>query len=75
MIRLNAQLHLITVGRKLTTISKLLLQFPLSLSTLPQCSSIFSIKIPYPFLESYTRTWVTAPMNFPFCIIGLPLIP
>ena len=38
-----------------------------------QCSSIFSIKIPYPFRESCTSTWVTAPMNFPFWIIGLPL--
>lgn len=29
----------------------------------PQCSSIFSIKIPYPLLASCTSTWVTAPIR------------
>ena len=28
----------------------------------PAASSIFSIKIPYPRVGSFTRTWVTAPM-------------
>ncbi len=35
--------------------------------------SIFSIKIPYPLVGSFTKTCVTAPTNFPFWIIGLPL--
>lgn len=35
-------------------------------------ASIFSIKIPYPLVGSFTKTWVTAPINFPFCKIGLP---
>ena len=39
----------------------------------PQCSNIFSIKIPYPLLASCTNTWVTAPASFPSCMIGLPL--
>lgn len=38
-----------------------------------QCCSIFSINIPYPFLLSWTNTWVIAPMNLPFCTMGLPL--
>ena len=29
-----------------------------------QCSSMFSIKIPYPFVESWMNTWVTAPMRW-----------
>ena len=41
----------------------------------PYCSSIFSIKIPYPLVLSCTRTWVTAPTNLPFWMIGAPLIP
>ena len=36
----------------------------------PYCSSIFSIKIPYPLVLSCTRTWVTAPTNLPFWMIG-----
>lgn len=40
-----------------------------------QCVSISSIKIPYPFVESFTSTWVTAPTSFPFWMMGLPLIP
>ena len=28
-------------------------------------SSIFSIKIPYPLVGSFTRTWVTAPTSLP----------
>lgn len=40
-----------------------------------QCSSIFSINIPYPFVGSFTNTWVTAPIILPFCRIGLPDIP
>lgn len=36
-------------------------------------ASIFSINIPYPFAGSLTRTWVTAPTSFPFCITGEPL--
>ena len=36
-------------------------------------SSIFSIKIPYPIVGSFTKTCVTAPTSFPPCIIGLPL--
>ena len=30
-----------------------------------QCSSMCSINIPYPFLQSWMRTWVTAPMILP----------
>ena len=30
-----------------------------------QCSSMFSINIPYPLVGSLTKTWVTAPTNFP----------
>ena len=33
-------------------------------------SNIFSIKMPYPVVGSLTRTWVTAPMSLPSCIIG-----
>ena len=35
--------------------------------------NIFSIKIPYPIVGSFTNTWVTAPTIFPSCMIGLPL--
>lgn len=28
-------------------------------------SSMFSINIPYPFVGSFTSTWVTAPTSFP----------
>ena len=35
-------------------------------------SSMFSIKMPYPVVGSLTRTGVTAPTNFPSCIIGEP---
>ena len=38
-------------------------------------STIFSIKIPYPLVGSFTKTWVTAPISLSFCKIGLPLIP
>ena len=38
-----------------------------------QCSSIFSINIPYPRVGSFTSTWITAPKIFPFCRMGLPL--
>ena len=38
----------------------------------PAASSIFSIKIPYPEVGSFTRTWVTAPMSLPSCKIGEP---
>jgi phosphopantothenoylcysteine decarboxylase/phosphopantothenate--cysteine ligase len=31
----------------------------------PATSSMFSMKIPYPLVGSFTRTWVTAPTNFP----------
>ena len=41
----------------------------------PAASSIFSIKIPYPEVGSFTKTWVTAPMSLPSCKMGLPLIP
>lgn len=34
--------------------------------------SIFSIKIPYPRVGSFTKTWVTAPIIFPFWRIGEP---
>jgi len=40
-----------------------------------QFCSIFSIKVPYPFVLSLMNTCVTAPISFPFWIIGLPLIP
>ena len=36
---------------------------------------IFSINVPYPFVLSLINTCVTAPISFPFWIIGLPLIP
>ena len=39
----------------------------------PAASSIFSIKIPYPMVGSFTSTWVTAPTIFPFWQIGEPL--
>lgn len=29
--------------------------------------------MPYPLVGSFTKTWVTAPTNFPFWIIGEPL--
>ena len=35
--------------------------------------NIFSIKIPYPLVESCTKTWVMAPTILPFCSTGLPL--
>ena len=38
----------------------------------PAASSIFSIKIPYPAVGSFTSTWVTAPTSFPSCRIGEP---
>ena len=38
----------------------------------PAASSIFSIKIPYPQVGSFTKTWVTAPISLPSCRIGLP---
>ncbi len=38
-------------------------------------SSIFSISTPYPIVGSFTSTCVTAPTSFPFCRIGLPLMP
>ena len=38
-------------------------------------SSMFSIKIPYPLAASWTKTWVTAPITFPFCRMGLPDMP
>ena len=31
--------------------------------------------LPYPFVASCTKTCVTAPIIFPFCMMGLPLIP
>ena len=37
--------------------------------------NIFSIKIPYPLVESCTKTWVMAPTILPFCSTGLPLSP
>ena len=41
-------------------------------------SNIFSIKIPYPVVGSFTSTWVTAPTSFPVAvpdkIFGLTLI-
>ena len=37
---------------------------PLSF-THPAASSIFSIKIPYPLVGSFTSTWVTAPTSLP----------
>jgi len=36
-------------------------------------ASIFSANIPYPFVESLTKTCVTAPTILPFCRIGEPL--
>lgn len=36
--------------------------------------SIFSMKMPYPLVGSFSKTWVTAPTSFPFCRIGLPLM-
>ena len=33
------------------------------------------IKMPYPSSGLFTNTWVTAPISFPFWIMGLPLIP
>ena len=47
----------------------------LLLSCPAQCSSIFSINIPKPFVGSCTKTCVTAPISFPFCMIGDPDIP
>jgi len=38
----------------------------------PAASSIFSIKIPYPRVGSFTKTWVTAPTIRPFWITGEP---
>ena len=35
-------------------------------------SNIFSIKMPYPVVGSFTRTWVTAPTNLLFCRMGEP---
>ncbi len=36
---------------------------------------ISSINIPYPLQGLFTKTWVTAPIIFPFCMIGEPLCP
>ena len=38
----------------------------------PAASSIFSMKIPYPLVGSFTSTCVTAPTIFPFWQIGEP---
>ena len=46
------------------------LSFPLPYAA---ASSIFSIKIPYPVVGSFTSTWVTAPTSLPSWMIGLPL--
>ena len=35
-------------------------------------SNIFSIKMPYPVVGSFTSTWVTAPMSLPSWMIGEP---
>ena len=35
-------------------------------------SSIFSRKMPWPRVGSFTKTWVTAPMSFPSWMMGLP---
>ena len=35
-------------------------------------SNIFSIKMPYPVVGSFTRTWVTAPTSLPSWMMGLP---
>ncbi len=34
--------------------------------------NIFSMKMPYPRVGSSTKTWVTAPISFPFCSIKTP---
>ena len=39
----------------------------------PICPSIFSIKMPYPAVGSFMRTWVTAPTSLPFWMMGEPL--
>lgn len=39
----------------------------------PASSTIVSAQMPYPLVGSSTNTWVTAPMSFPFWIMGLPL--
>ena len=38
----------------------------------PAASSIFSMKIPYPAVGSFTSTWVTAPTSFPSWRMGEP---
>ena len=34
--------------------------------------SIFSMKIPYPAVGSFIKTWVTAPTSLPFWMMGEP---
>ena len=60
---------------KETLASKLAAPPYYSCSAWTQCSSMFSIKIPYPLAASWTKTWVTAPITFPFCRMGLPDMP
>ena len=36
-------------------------------------ANMFSIKIPYPLVGSFTKTCVTAPTNLPFWMMGEPL--
>ena len=65
-----------------STLTVIILEFPyfsalrfITRKAQTQCSSIFSINIPYPRVGSFTSTWVTAPTSFPSWMIGLPLIP
>ncbi len=60
---------------KETLASKLAAPPYYSCSAWTQCSSMFSIKIPYPFVESWMNTWVTAPMSLPSWMMGLPVMP
>lgn len=53
--------------------------YPIFIKKLIECLyhsiSIQSKYNPKPCVGSFTKTCVTAPTMFPFCIIGLPLIP
>lgn len=40
--------------------------------TLSTSENIFSINIPYPRVESFIKTCVTAPTSLPFCKMGDP---
>lgn len=47
-------------------------RFLIDLGIFYAVSSIFSANIAYPRVGSSSKTWVTAPISFPFCKIEQP---